>query len=72
MTAPTGFIELTAEDGLSILAAVSEIAMVREAGPTVDRAQAIILFRSGEYLPVVTDFSAIVERLSAATEKDNL
>ena len=70
MSTPRDFIELTSEDGLSVLVSVSEIAMIQEAGLTVGRAAAIILFRSGEYIRVTTDFSAIVERLSAATEKD--
>ena len=72
MTAPIGFIELTSEDGYSILAAVSAVAMVREAGPTVGRAQAGILFKSGEYLPVVTAFGEVADRLSVVTEKDSL
>ena len=70
MTAIAGFLDVTGEDGLAILVKISDIAMVREAGPTVGRAASIIYFRSGEFVAVVTDFSAISERLGAATEKE--
>ena len=70
MTAPAGFLDVTAEDGLAILAAVSEIAMVRQAGPTVGQAASIIYFRSGEFVAIATEFGSIVERISKALEKD--
>ena len=65
MTAPGGFIELTSEfDGLAILVAVGEIAVVKEAGSSLGNVRTTITMRSGVIVPTATAFTDVVKRIA--------
>ena len=65
-----GFIELTGgDDGLPILIARAEIAMIRQAGQVIDDTKTMVFLRSGMVVPVSTEFKTVIERLKCSTQE---
>ena len=68
---PPDFIELTGgDDGLPILIARADIALVREAGQTVGNTRTLVILRgSGVIVPVATEFANVVNRIATTSNR---